>query len=179
MPTWNRDTVRGYGDMLERVTGLRVGGQCRQDGYVPAYGSSDSLHFERNGCRALDLFGPDDKLRAFEAWAKSTNAFAEVLYTGVPGHGPGMGGTRHLHLGFPEDGDLPTPSAYNADFGGALGDVIGAVSDPAAAAASGVAAALGGLLPDLRDTGLRLAFVLGGAALIVVGGYRAVTSDRR
>jgi hypothetical protein len=117
--TWSKSRVALYTIQLARAFGVSAGGQCRQDGVVPAYGSSNSLHFNKNGCRARDFFGSDDKLKKLEAWAKKQGVFAEVLYTGVAGHGPGMGGTRHLHLGFPKSGKMPViPGIGGSGLGG-------------------------------------------------------------
>jgi hypothetical protein len=106
--TWTKQRVFVYTLAIAKAFGITAGGQCRQDGVVPPYGSATSLHFVSNGCRARDFFGSDEKLKRAERWAKAQGgAFAEVLYTGVPGHGPGMGGTRHFHLGFPKEGPMP------------------------------------------------------------------------
>lgn len=116
---WTKARVFIYGQMIAKAFKVRIGGQCRKDGVVPPFGSKTSLHFESNGCRALDIFGTDAKLKKLEKWAKAQGVFAEVLYTGVAGHGPGMGGTRHLHLGFKTSSKVPIlPGSQSGGGGG-------------------------------------------------------------
>lgn len=106
--TWTKARVYIYTLAIAKAFRVTAGHQCRDNNVRPAYGAKNSLHYRKNGCRARDFTGKHENLARLENWAKAQGkAFAEVLYTGVPGHGPGMGGTRHLHLGFPTNGPQP------------------------------------------------------------------------
>lgn len=165
MVQWTRETFGAYTEALAKAFGVRAAGQCRERGYVPPYGSPTSRHYD---CLARDFTGPHERLVALEEWADATGAFPEVLYRGVAGHGPGMGGTRHLHLGVDPTGDAPAPPGGDYVIS-RTGLLDGLLDGPVSAAQDLVSGALGGI----RDIGLTVGFVAAGAALVILGAYRA------
>ncbi len=70
---WSRGQVAAHARKIAGQFNIRVGGQCRANNVRPPGGAEDSLHYVKNGCRAVDFTGSDANLLKAEAWARSVS----------------------------------------------------------------------------------------------------------
>lgn len=83
---WSRAQVAAHGRQIAGQFNIRVGGQCRANNVRPPGGAANSLHYVKNGCRAIDFTGSDANLLKAEAWARTQSGLAQptdVAFAGI------------------------------------------------------------------------------------------------